>query len=316
MDPPIRLIISCICDRFEADGTVHDVHKQRSGKPCIATSPTSSAMVFQQFTWPPQKATEQCAHESGISRSSVKHVLKRAKWKVDIARLLHVVNEDKPDWRVQFCEWFQHMVHEDEEFLSKIVWSDEATFKLNGTVTLCSILGSRKSTHSHGQGGQFTRTYRLVWFVIQGFNWTVLFWRNSYWPCVPQHVWDIHFTCHSTRLWEWAILLSARCHTPHYHRDVRSYVNETLPGQWIWWRGSVEYPPCSPDLTRLNLCLWGSLKDVVYLRKQLTLETLQEEIETSCASIPVDTLATGAHALVCWIQKCLQANGGHFEHLF
>jgi len=35
---------------------------------------------------------------------------------------------------MQFCEWFQQMVNEDEEFVTKIVWSDEAQFKLNGTV--------------------------------------------------------------------------------------------------------------------------------------------------------------------------------------
>jgi hypothetical protein len=142
------------------------------------------------------------------------------------------------------------------------------------------------------------------------------FWRNSYWPCVPQYVLDIHFTYHSSAVWEWAILVSARWRTPHCHWDVRSYLNETLPAQCMGWRGSVEYSPCSPDLTPLDSCLWGSLKDLVCLRKPPTLEKLQEEIETLCAAIPLDTLATVAYALVCWIQKCWQANGGHFERLF
>jgi len=35
---------------------------------------------------------------------------------------------------MQFCEWFQKMVNEDEEFVMKILWSDEAQFKLNETV--------------------------------------------------------------------------------------------------------------------------------------------------------------------------------------
>jgi hypothetical protein len=46
----------------------------------------------------------------------------------------NAINEDDPDQRVQFCEWLQHKIHEDEELLSKIVWSDEAIFKLNGGV--------------------------------------------------------------------------------------------------------------------------------------------------------------------------------------
>jgi hypothetical protein len=37
------------------------------------------------------------------------------------------------DQTLDFCEWFQQKVHKDEEFVSRIVWSDEAAFKLNGT---------------------------------------------------------------------------------------------------------------------------------------------------------------------------------------
>jgi hypothetical protein len=44
------------------------------------------------------------------------------------------MNEDDPDRRVQFCERFQHKVHEDQEFVDKIVWFNEAAFKLNGAV--------------------------------------------------------------------------------------------------------------------------------------------------------------------------------------
>jgi hypothetical protein len=71
---------------------------------------------------------------------------------------------------------------------------------------------------------------------------------------------------------------------------------------------SAEYPPLSPHLTSLDFYLWGSLKDLVRRRKPPTLET-------SSAAIPVDTLATLARALVRRAQKCLQANGGHFECL-
>jgi len=52
---------------------------------------------------------------------------------VYIPRLLHAINDDELDHQMQFCEWFQRMVNE-EEFVTKIAWSDEAQFKLNGTV--------------------------------------------------------------------------------------------------------------------------------------------------------------------------------------
>lgn len=96
-------------------------------------SPASSTMVLEQFTQSPQRCAKQCTHETGISRSIVQCVLKCAKWKIYIPELLNPMNEDDPNQRVQFCERFQHMVHEVEKFESNIVWFDEATFKLNGT---------------------------------------------------------------------------------------------------------------------------------------------------------------------------------------
>jgi hypothetical protein len=80
-EPPTRLTTACIPDKFEANGTVHDVHKQRSGRPYTATSPASSSTVLEHFTRSPQKSIKQCARETGISRSSVQRILKRAKWK-------------------------------------------------------------------------------------------------------------------------------------------------------------------------------------------------------------------------------------------
>jgi hypothetical protein len=42
-EPPTRVTIASIRDKFEVDGTVRDVHKQRYGRPCTATSPAFSA---------------------------------------------------------------------------------------------------------------------------------------------------------------------------------------------------------------------------------------------------------------------------------
>ena len=129
-----------------------DVHKGRSGSPCTATSPASSANVLEQFTPLPQKSTKQCPRETGVSRTSIQCILKTARWKVFIPRLLHALNEDNPDRRVQYCEWFQNMVQEDEEFVRKMVWSDEAQFKLKGTVNQHNcVYWAPENPHVHVQ---------------------------------------------------------------------------------------------------------------------------------------------------------------------
>jgi hypothetical protein len=69
------------------------------------------------------------------------------------------------------------------------------------------------------------------------------------------------------------------------------------------------------DWTPLNFYLWGTLKVAVYLRKPTTLAVLREEIETVCAAINMDTLVNVDQAVVRRNQKCLDADGNHFEHL-
>ena len=115
-------------------GTVCDVHKGRSERPRTATSPACSAKVLEKFTRLPQTSTKQCARETRVSRTNTRRILKTARRKIIIPRLLLALNEDDPDRGVQYCEWFQNIVREDEEFVGKMVWSGEAHIKLNGRV--------------------------------------------------------------------------------------------------------------------------------------------------------------------------------------
>ena len=58
---------------------------------------------------------------------------------------------------------------------------------------------------------------------------------------------------------------------PHWHNEVRHYLDENLPRRWIG-RSTVEnialtcWPPRSPDLTPCDFILWGiSKKDLSFL---------------------------------------------------
>jgi hypothetical protein len=44
-------------------------------------------------------------------------------------------DDDDTYRRLEFCEWFLHVCNERESFPHFIVWSDEANFKLCGTVS-------------------------------------------------------------------------------------------------------------------------------------------------------------------------------------
>ena len=57
---------------------------------------------------------------------------------------------------------------------------------------------------------------------------------------------------------------------PHWHRDVRRFLNESLPQRWIGRNGKEDlvlqfWPPKSPDFTPCDFFLWGFVKEAVYV---------------------------------------------------
>ena len=209
------------------------------------------------------------------------------------------------------------MVRDDEEFVGKVVWSDEAQFKLNGTVSRHNcVCWAPENPHVHVEK-EVSLPGLNVWC---GLSLKVLIGPFFFEGTVTGHVYlDMLRT---------SILPAIRTlfrndrfyfqqdGAPlHFHRDVRAYLDENLPGQWIGRRGAVEFPPRSSDLIPPDLYLWGTLRNVVYRRKLATRAVLREEIETACAAIHVDTVVNVAQTVVCLNQKCLDADGNHFEHL-
>ena len=49
----------------------------------------------------------------------------------------------------------------------------------------------------------------------------------------------------------------------HYTRHVMQHRNDTFPSRWIGRGSTINWPPRSPDLTRLDFCLWGLMKSEV-----------------------------------------------------
>jgi hypothetical protein len=45
--------------------------------------------------------------------------------------------------------------------------------------------------------------------------------------------------------------------SPHHHQNIGCCLDETLPGQCIEQKGSVDYPPHSPDITLFDFTFGG-----------------------------------------------------------
>jgi len=211
---------------------------------------------------------------------------------VYIHRLFHAIKEDDPDRRMQFCEWFQQMVNEDEGFVTKIVWSDEAQFKLKGKVNRHNfVYWAPENLHLHvGKAVNLPGVKVCCGLSARGligpffFEGTVT--GEAYLEILRSSILPAIRAIYENS----EVFYQQGGAPPHYHRDVRAFLDENLEGHWIGRRGTFEYPPLSPDLTALDFYLWGTLKDVVYRKKPATLGDLRTEIRAACAAIPINIL--------------------------
>jgi hypothetical protein len=53
--------------------------------------------------------------------------------------------------------------------------------------------------------------------------------------------------------------------SPHFHKELTDFLNRKFPEKWIEWGRPITWPPRSPDLTPLDFCFWGYIKDAVYV---------------------------------------------------
>lgn len=108
---------------------------------------------------------------------------------------------------------------------------------------------------------------------------------------------------------------------PHWHSQVRNYLDERLPGRWIG-RASEEnmvykrWPPRSPDLTPCDYFLWGYVKDKVFVPPlPVDIDDLKQRITNALATVDRHMLARVWEEFDYRVDICRVTNGAHIEHL-
>ena len=130
-EPPRQLIYQ-IRDKFEETGSVKNAPK--SGRPRTVTTSENDELVAGAFERSPHKSTRRASAELGIPRRSLGRLMKQLGLKPYRSRLLQYLCEGDPHRRLQFAEVILKEIRENDQFLDKIIWSDEACFKLLGHV--------------------------------------------------------------------------------------------------------------------------------------------------------------------------------------
>jgi len=101
----------------------------------------------------------------------------------------------------------------------------------------------------------------------------------------------------------------------HHSLIAREILDRKFNGRWIGRGGPVNWPARSPDLTAPDFFLWGYLKEIVYRDVPTTRDDMINQIRNACRQIDEDLLLRVCRSFLGRIQRCIEAEGHHFEHL-
>ncbi|CAI9738112.1 XP_014784835.1PREDICTED: uncharacterized protein LOC106879674 [Octopus vulgaris] len=311
INPPHRDTIYHLRDRFHQNGTVADL--PRSGRPRSVRTPKMTDSVVTAITQSPQTSAVRLSAELDISRSSLRRILQENGYKAYHPKLIYCLVQDDAERRLQMCQLFISLFENYPQLFNKIMWSGEASFKLNGMIKRhnCVIYATENPHYEPLNEPGVT-----VWGALSSdgllgpyfFNETVT--GDNYFEMLNKYV----FPQLRDRPDFNTLLFMQDGAPPHYSEKVHDLL-DTLPAGWIGRRGTVEWAPRSCDLTPMDFSIWGMMKDRVFKSKPTTLDELQAAIVTEFELINANKVLcrTICNSVLTRMEKCVAQEGHQFE---
>lgn len=322
--PPIsQSTVSRIENKFRDLGHVRD--KPRAGRPSVLHEDRQldTLLMVQEN---PHSTVVGVASQLNTSKNTVSRLLRKLKYHPYKVHLVQELSDDDFDRRAEFCETMIDRSNANPELIRNIVFSDESTFSLNGTVNKqnCRYWADENPHWMMEANTQYPQRVNVWAGIVSNrvigpyfFNGTldgeqyldflrfellpalaVLF-PNAEDPDAPD-----------PRIW-----FQQDGAPPHYARPVREFLQHNFPNRWIGRRGPIEWPARSPDLTPLDFFLWGYLKSKVYFNRPENVEALKERIRQEIRSISPEKIDNVQQSFYHRLGHCLAVNGQQFEHL-
>lgn len=316
---PSRQGIYKLNKRFEETGSVHDL--PRSGRPRSATSEANVTTIAESVVHSPKKSHRKRSAEFDISVTSVHRIMKSLKLKPYRPQLHQGLLEDDFDRRVEFSELFVIRCEADSDFQNRVLWTDEASFKLNGRVNRHNcVYWSDVNPHEVLQE-ELNVPGITVWAGIWSggivgpyfFNDTVR--GDSYLEMLQDTVFP---ELQNNPLYENTNLIWQQDGAPpHYSLLVRECLNSNFD-EWIGRRGTIDWPPRSCDLTPMDFSVWGIIKNKVFAERPLDVLQLRAAVAREFEALTNNNnlckqIVTSVKKRC---EKCIEVGGKHFEQFF
>lgn len=314
-----RRVFRRLAERLIVTGQVQPLRPQNRMR-SITQSEVNIINVLAYISVDPHLSIRDISRDLGLTHYCVYRILKDHKMHPYHVTLHQALNEQDFDHRLNFCYWLKGFLSEDATFLSKILWTDEATFTSNGNVNLHNMhYWSASNPHWLREVDYQNRWAVNVWcgilnkkiigpFFFDGHlnGARYLEFLNTDLPLLLEEVsiadrlnmWYQHDGCPA-----------------HFAQNVRNYLDDAFPDKWIG-RGSLfPWPARSPDLTCLDFYLWGKIKDLVFKTRPTTPEDMKERIRVAVRNISTAEIETVVQSTSERLDLCIRNDGKHFEHI-
>ena len=129
---PQRQMVWNLYRKFLRTGSVADA--PRCEAPVTVSTEENLENVALSLEDDANQSARRLSTALGFSDRTLRRMLKKLKDHVYRPRLVHALHEDDFDRRMEFCEWYRGCSDDDPQFYRTILWTDEATFELNGTI--------------------------------------------------------------------------------------------------------------------------------------------------------------------------------------
>lgn len=305
--------VSRILQKFKTTGSVENAFKVPHRKTAMIEE--NILNVLLSVTENPQTSGNHIAQNTDISESTVRRILKANRYYPYRPKFIHVLKDRDFDSRMDFCAWCQGMIGEDGDFLKYILFTDEATFTSNGHVSSqnCRWWATENPNFLVPCKDQYS--FRVnVWCGI--FNSQIVgpfFFRDN---LNSENYLNFLETELSDFLDDIPLQQRAKMHfqhdgaSIHSTREVTAWLDNKFNRNWIGRYSTIPWPARSPDITPLDLFLWGYFKNKVYkLRPFRNREHLEECIRHCVASITPSMLRNVRKEFSSRTMLCMEREG-------
>jgi hypothetical protein len=292
------------------------------GRPRTIRTPELEEAVLDEISEHPETSTRKISQTLNVNHMTVWQILKdQLLYPYHVQRVQALLLRDFQP-RIDFAQWLQGKVEQFPQFISSILFTDEASFSRNGIMNFHNNhIWADENPHAITETRFQDRFSFNVWIGIIG-NYLIgphfLPLRldgNTYQHFLqhelPQLMEDVPI---GQRINSWFMHDGAPA---HFSLAARNFLDLTYPQQWIGRGSTHNWPARSPDLNLVDFFLWGHLKSLVYASPIQDEEMLRNRIIDACEIIKntPGIFQRVRDSLLRRAEACITVGGGHFQQL-